>query len=291
MIRHDQYMIRSDTSAADESALMDIHEAARFLRVSEVSVRRYTNSGALSCLRVGGRRQRRFRRADLESFLGVSVPAAQEQKPVQPASQPVARLRAAPPPATAMAPASATRGYGNILLEGMEIRYGSHLCQLYGSDRGRTQMATPFIAGGLAEGDACFLIASEPARGRLLAALRRARDDLDEDINAGRLRLLKGAESGDAMIELLDQAFAEALEDGYGSMRLLGDMAWFLDSGLSGEELVNFEIRYDRLLGHSYPIVSLCLYDARRFSGVDILHALKSHADTFELPLSRFLLR
>jgi transcriptional repressor of dcmA and dcmR len=275
-------MTRSDSSAADESALMDIHEAARFLRVSEVSVRRYTNSGALSCLRVGGRRQRRFRRADLESFLGASAPAAQAQKTDQPASQPVARQRAAPRPAAAMAPASAIRGYGNILLEGMEIRYGSHLCQLYGSDRGRTQMAT---------GDACFLIASEPARGRLLAALRRARDDLDEDINAGRLRLLKGAESGDAMIELLDQAFAEALEDGYGSMRLLGDMAWFLDSGLSGEELVNFETRYDRLLGHSYPIVSLCLYDARRFSGGDILHALKSHADTFDLPLSRFLLR
>jgi transcriptional repressor of dcmA and dcmR len=264
---------------------MDIHDAARFLRVSEVSVRRYTNSGALSCLRVGGRRQRRFRRADLEAFLGADIPAAQEQPVTQPANQPPVRQRAAPPPT------SATRGYGNILLEGMEIKYGSHLCQLYGSDRGRTQMATPFIADGLAGGDACFLIASEPSRSRLLTALKRARVDLDEDIDAGRLRLLEGAKSGDAMLELLDQAFAEALEDGYGSLRLLGDMVWFLDSGLSGEELVNFETRYDRLLGHSYPIVSLCLYDARRFSGVDILHALKSHADTFELPLSRFLLR
>jgi transcriptional repressor of dcmA and dcmR len=278
-------MPRNDASAADDSVLLDIHEAARFLRVSEVSVRRYTNSGALSCLRVGGRRQRRFRRADLETFLGTAVTAAQ----AQPADRPAPRPRAAPPPAAT--PAAAARGYGNILLEGMEIRYGSHLCQLYGSDRGRTQMATPFLADGIADGDACFLIASEPARSRLLAALRRARGDLDEDIDGGRLRLLEGARSGDAMIELLDQAFSEALEDGYGSLRLLGDMAWFLDSGLSGEELVNFETRYDRLLGHSYPIVSLCLYDARRFSGVDILHALKSHSDTFELPLSRFLLR
>ena len=289
MISHDHYKARSDTSTMDDSALMDIHEAARFLRVSEVSVRRYTNSGALPCLRVGGRRQRRFRRADLETFLGAPVRAVQKKKLNQPVNQPVVRPRSVLPPDAP--PTTATRGYGNILLEGMEIRYGSHLCQLYGSDRGRTQMATPFITDGLAGGDACFLIASEPARGHLLAALKRVRGDLDEDIDAGRLRLLEGAHSGDAMIELLDRAFAEALEDGYGSLRLLGDMAWFLDSGLSGEELVNFEIRYDRLLGHSYPIVSLCLYDARRFSGVDILNALKSHADTFELPLSRFLLR
>jgi transcriptional repressor of dcmA and dcmR len=179
---------------------MDIHEAARFLRVSEVSVRRYTNSGALSCLRVGGRRQRRFRRTDLEAFLGATVPSMQEQTVSQQAEPP----RAAPPPASATR--SATHGYGNILLEGMEIKYGSHLCQLYGSDRGRTQMATPFIADGLAGGDACFLIASEPSRSRLLTALKRARVDLDEDIDAGRLRLLEGAKSGDAMLELLDQA-------------------------------------------------------------------------------------
>lgn len=49
--------------------LLDIKQAARFLKVSETSLRRWTNSGRLPCLRVGRRRERRFRRADLLAFL------------------------------------------------------------------------------------------------------------------------------------------------------------------------------------------------------------------------------
>ena len=51
--------------------LLDIREAAEFLRVSETSLRRWTNAGHLPCLRIGGRRERRFRRADLLTVLGV----------------------------------------------------------------------------------------------------------------------------------------------------------------------------------------------------------------------------
>ena len=54
---------------ADESELLDIARAAALLQVSEASLRRWTNAGQLPCLRVGGRRERRFRRADLIAFL------------------------------------------------------------------------------------------------------------------------------------------------------------------------------------------------------------------------------
>lgn len=52
--------------------LLDIREAAEFLRVSETSLRRWTNAGRLPCLRIGGRRERRFRRADLLAFMGAA---------------------------------------------------------------------------------------------------------------------------------------------------------------------------------------------------------------------------
>src|SRR5258706_5072296 len=57
---------------ADMAELLDIREAAAFLRVSETSLRRWTNAGRLPCLRIGGRRERRFRRTDLLTFLGVA---------------------------------------------------------------------------------------------------------------------------------------------------------------------------------------------------------------------------
>jgi excisionase family DNA binding protein len=61
----------------DESPeLLDIREAADFLRVSETSLRRWTNAGRLPCLRIGGRRERRFRRDDLLAFIGAAGGAA-----------------------------------------------------------------------------------------------------------------------------------------------------------------------------------------------------------------------
>jgi len=38
--------------------------------VSATSLRRWTNAGRLPCLRIGGRRERRFQRADLLAFVG-----------------------------------------------------------------------------------------------------------------------------------------------------------------------------------------------------------------------------
>jgi transcriptional repressor of dcmA and dcmR len=55
--------------------LLDIAQAAALLQVSEASLRRWTNGGQLPCLRIGGRRERRFRRADLMAFLEGHPPA------------------------------------------------------------------------------------------------------------------------------------------------------------------------------------------------------------------------
>jgi len=52
-----------------DPGLLDIAQAAALLQVSEASLRRWTNRGLLPCLRIGGRRERRFRRADLLAFV------------------------------------------------------------------------------------------------------------------------------------------------------------------------------------------------------------------------------
>src|SRR2546427_1975941 len=61
-------MVR-DSAMTQQSELLDIAQAAAFLHVSQMSLRRWTNAGRLPCYRVGGRRERRFRRADLLAFL------------------------------------------------------------------------------------------------------------------------------------------------------------------------------------------------------------------------------
>src|SRR6266850_5436362 len=98
----------------DREDLLDIKQAARFLNVSEASLRRWTNSRRLSCLRVGGRRERRFRRADLLAFAG-EPPAAG--------------------PALAVTQHARDHETG-----GLPVSLGSHLCGLYASDLSRVSI-------------------------------------------------------------------------------------------------------------------------------------------------------
>jgi transcriptional repressor of dcmA and dcmR len=60
---------------SDPIEVLDISEAAQLLNVSETSLRRWTNAGVLPCLRIGLRRERRFRPADLLAFMEQPAPA------------------------------------------------------------------------------------------------------------------------------------------------------------------------------------------------------------------------
>ena len=69
---------------SDSEDLLDVKRAAAFLGVSETSLRRWTNSGQLACLRVGGKRERRFRRADLLAFVETQPATAASSRPQPP---------------------------------------------------------------------------------------------------------------------------------------------------------------------------------------------------------------
>ena len=49
--------------------LLNTAEAAQFLRVSQASIRRWSDSGILVAQRVGRRRARRFSESDLQAFM------------------------------------------------------------------------------------------------------------------------------------------------------------------------------------------------------------------------------
>src|SRR5688500_9783017 len=106
-------------SAVDSEDLLDIEQAARFLNVSETSLRRWTNSGRLRCLRIGQRRERRFRRSDLIAFME---------------AQPGTGVGASDPVGSALETAA------------HHIREGHHVCGLYSNDVSRLQMAVSFLA-------------------------------------------------------------------------------------------------------------------------------------------------
>jgi excisionase family DNA binding protein len=54
---------------AAHTGLLTLTEAAEVLGVSKVTLRRWTKAGVLPCVRIGRRKDRRFRPADIEEFI------------------------------------------------------------------------------------------------------------------------------------------------------------------------------------------------------------------------------
>jgi excisionase family DNA binding protein len=245
--------------------LLDIKQAASFLGVSETSLRRWTNSGQLACLRVGGKRERRFRRADLVGFM--------ETQPVTDVPS-----RSQPP-----------NGRQHTIVAGIPLTFGTHLCALYGNDAGRTRLAVAFLSDGLRPGSACFLAASAEARGQILGQLERGPGSLQPEIDAGRLVLYQYCPTPQEQFDYWEANCVSAMSAGATSLRVVGDMTSCLDAGMTLDEVMGYEAGYDRILAKRFPLVTLCLYDVRRFESLDVVKALQGHADMFRYPAERLL--
>lgn len=244
--------------------LLDIGQAAALLNVSEASLRRWTNSGKLACLRVGQRRERRFRREDLLGFL--------ENQ-------------------TAEIGASVRHGTKRVhdLSKGaVTVTHDEHLCGVFADDVGRVKLAVPFLIDGLSAGSVCFLVGPLRARNDVLKHLRKRRPAIQSDIDAGHLILSDYHLTGRAQVKYFKELLDKRIADGARSFRIIGDL-WGMRTKASENTVLKYESDYDRFISRRYPVVTLCTYDARKFSGVEILSALKGHRDIFRHPLDRAL--
>jgi excisionase family DNA binding protein len=253
----------SSGASADALELLDISDAALFLNVSETSLRRWTNDGLLPCLRIGGRRERRFRRADLLAFM----------------EQPIAPQRAG----SQKGESTKTQ---NLEDEPFATIRGNHLCGIYGSDAGRLDLAVPFLLRGLEKNSVCFLVAPIPAQKDILKAMRKKRTSLDSDIRAARLIVSQHQASPAEQCRFFEVAMRRAEDEGADSFRVVGDM-WGLRLLVSSDQMIELEVGFERLIVPRFPVVALCAYDARKFTGIELLDALKDHDDTFKFPVRR----
>jgi transcriptional repressor of dcmA and dcmR len=233
-------------------SLLNTKEAARFLRVSEASIRRWSDSGLLEASRVGRRRERRFAQADLVRFLGETQTE----------------------PHSAVASGTSAR----VTLGGVTVPLRTHVAPIYSTDAGALRLGLPFLVEGLKAGQPCFLVAT----GNVLERYGRAlRDEHAIDLAAAvRSRRLAIPDIALNTVGDWERLFGKALEDGPTVIRAVGEMACIRDSYPSDGAMMAFEEGYE-VMGKRYPHVSLCQYDAREFDGEIVLRALKAHPDMF----------
>lgn len=250
--------------------LLNIKQAASLLSVSEASLRRWTDSGNLKCYRVGAQKARRFRREDLVSFIGGDPKKASQTQ-------------------GADRPDNAKPQTGNqARVAGLDLEYREHICAIYGRPAGRLKLAVPLFSEGLKAGDICFLNATQPSRDLIIDALCKVYPGTRAAIKDRQLIFPELKNNKEEMIDQLEELFLTATYSGERNMRLVGDMEWALSVDWGEQEIFEFEQEYNNVLGHHFPIISICSYDVEVFSGKGILDALKSHEDTYEHPIESY---
>jgi excisionase family DNA binding protein len=212
---------------AQTPELLDIREAAEFLRVSETSLRRWTNAGRLPCLRVGGRRERRFRRSDLLAFIG------SENRPA---------LQPAP----------------------------NHFCGLYSSDLSRARAAAAFLDAGLQTDALCLLVAAKDVQNAVVKLLGRA-------VNSSRFGVAEYHGSAATQFAFLRARLGRAARDGVSRVHVVGDVSGGALGRLPVAEILEYEAEFGRSIAREFPVLTLCLYDARRMSGLDVAGVIQCH--------------
>ena len=251
----------------ENEELLDIEQAARFLHVSETSLRRWTNAGRLACLRVGRRRERRFRRTDLLAFM--------ENQPAGDGSPP---------------PLHTPLEKKYVSVGGVPVPHGAHLCGLYSTDVGRIRQAVEFLLDGMRPGSVCLVAAPEEARQSILLYIKESRPSLRADVAAGRLILSGYEDSADDQLAYWKDQLQAAVSAGAHSCRVVGDLRGFSSHRkVQLEDLLEYEARYEAVIASHFPVITLCQYDVHAFPSLALLNALKLHKDTFSYPAERLL--
>jgi transcriptional repressor of dcmA and dcmR len=240
--------------------LLNTAEAARFLRVSQASVRRWSDSGLLQARRVGRRRERRFTEADLERFL---VPAS-------------------------TTPIAAQDSQMEVFIGGTAVPVHGHVATFYNSDEGRLRLTIPFFREGLERGQPCFLAAAGDVLDTYMSALRKE-VDVDSAVRVGTFVTADGpGESVEAALMFWERGMSRALASGPTLIRVVGEMVSERTVFPSDAEMIRYEVAFNGI-AKRFPSVTLCQYDARAFEGEVLFQALRAHPDLYTLGIASFL--
>ena len=223
--------------------LLNIKEAAEFLNVSEMTVRRWTNKGLLKCYRIGGRQVRRFKAQDLIAYLEsgdkVSSPDWVETG-----------------------------------VKDFRVPDGSHITHLCSDSAEAREVAAAFITQGVRNDETICIVAPDSVSQAVIEVLKARGVDVNRLKKTQKLIISSGMKTPDRQARMLTDMAASA---GKG-FRIFGDMTWTKAKGWLPQQIHQFEDAVNRT-----PIISagrlfLCQYKLESFSGEETMTAIETHS-------------
>ena len=226
--------------------LMTVKDAAVFFNVSEMTIRRWTNSGALKCYRVGGKHERRFKAQDLQAYLEkLSSPVLTAEK-------------------------SVPLGQHNLF-----VPDGTHLTHLSMNISEALDIGSAYLREGLEREETVLLVVGTGNIDKLLSRLQSSGVDVGRAKSQGRLHISHGADDPPTMAAVISQTITNAK----GRFRLFGDMTWVKEKKWQLKATRQLEE-----MGNTFPIIPgrlfLCQYPLAAFSGEELMMVAETHKYT-----------
>jgi excisionase family DNA binding protein len=221
--------------------LLKIKEAAAFLNVSEMSLRRWTNNGKLKCYRLGGKNERRFTKQDLENFLrpgNNSVPLG---------------------------------------ISDTAVKDSSHIAHFYKDTDESIVEGIGFLSSGLSRGESILIISTDQKSSQILAGLNDLGFPMDKLRSEGLVVTSDGHYNLNEQLQYMTDIITKCPEDK--GFRLLGDMTWAVKKGWDLDEIDKLETKTNQVLTGNNKLF-LCQYDLAHFGADGAMMAFDTHGLT-----------
>jgi transcriptional repressor of dcmA and dcmR len=218
--------------------LLTIKEAAYFLNVSEMSLRRWTNSGKLKCYRLGGKNERRFTRQGLENFL------RSNEKSVP------------------------------LGISSAVVKNSSHIAHFYKNPDECVAGGTGFLGSGLSRGESILIVTTDNRSAQILTGLSDLGFPVDKLRRDGRIVTGNGQYNLEKQLLFMTDSMKNCPQDK--GFRLLGDMIWAVEKGWGLDQINLLETGTNEALTGSNKLF-LCQYDLTRFGADGAMMAFDTH--------------
>jgi len=176
--------------------------------------------------------------------------------------------------------------HGTPLLTALEqLAPHSHLCSIYESPEEHFSVAIPFIRIGLERGEKCIYIADDGTEAIVRDAMDAGGIDVERAISTNRLMLEKkedvylkhGSFDPEWMFTFWGDASAEAMGQGFSTLRVTGETEWVVRGAPGLERWIEYESRITHVLARHNCVV-LCQYNRKLFPPELILDVIRTHA-------------
>jgi len=165
-----------------------------------------------------------------------------------------------------------------------ELEPGDHLCCIYETDEEHRELITPYIISGLEKNEKVFYIVDARTAETVKGYLRDTGVNVEPYLESGQFAILTvdeaymrtGVFDPDGMISMLSEETGKALAEGFGALRITGEMSWALKGLPGSERLMEYEAKLNLFFPGSKAL-AICQYDRRLFEPDVLLHVLTTH--------------